>query len=230
MTDSSSNPKWLKNYWHIFESIRIRSDFIDDLDLLRQKRAKDTNPLPLIADSWLKKLVHKHKVPPSCIGAVEHLVYHPNASNDELKDKILSPIMWIHPSMEKLGPKNEYIDYKTWVHAKKGAYFGSSLLIEVRPNTKISEIKDFLNEYKDDLNKALKSSQPWLNNDYPVEYASRIDKPDYIGEKALILRDKGLKAPQILEELDLKDKIDESNIRAMISNARKRRNERNKNS
>jgi len=229
MATSSKEPKWLKNYWRIFESIRIRSDFISDMNLLRQNRATDTNPMPLTVDVGLKKIIHKHRVPPSCIGAVEHLVYQPYASSEELKDKILSPIMWIHPSMGKLGPKNEYIDYKTWEHVKKGAYFGGSLLLEIRPNTKISEIKDFLDDYKDGINKALKSGQSWLENDYPVEYASRIDEPDYIGEKALILRDKGLKAPQILEELGLRDKVDESNLRAMISNARKRRNERNKN-
>jgi hypothetical protein len=220
---SSKEPLWLKNHWRIFESIRIRSDLQEDIELIRAKQLA----LPLIADIDFLKLVRKHKVPVTCIGALEHLVVYPDASDEELKTKIDSPIRWVHPSMGKIGPKGTVMSFDIWEHVR-GGYFGPSILLEVHPNTKRSEIKQFLDEYSSELDEALKLNPYWTQEDYPIEYAGRIDKPDYIGEEALRLKDKNMESPKILDELDKRSDITESNIRAKISTARSRRNARNK--
>lgn len=221
--NSSKEPLWLKNHWRIFESIRIRSDLYKDMELLRTKQLA----LPLIANADFLKLIRKHRVPVTCIGAFEHLAIHPDATDEELKSKIDCPVRWVHPSMGRIGPKSNAMSFDIWEHAR-GGYFGPSILLEIQPNTKRSEIKQFLDEYSGDLDEALKLNPYWTQDDYPIEYAGRIDAPDYVGENALRLKDLNKTTPEILDTMDLRDKVDEANMRAKISDARKRRDARDK--
>lgn len=220
---SSKEPLWLKNHWRIFESIRIRSDFYEDMDLLRARQPA----LPLIADVDFLRLIRKHRVPVTCVSAFEYLVMNPSAKDEELKQRIDCPIRWVHPSMKRIGPNGTDKGFDMWKHGKTG-YFGPSIILEIQPNTKRSEIKQFLDEYGSELDEMLKLNPFWTQDDYPIEYAGRIDEPDYIGEGALKLKDENKTTAEILEILDLRDSVDESNMRAKISEARKRRNARNK--
>lgn len=227
---SSKEPKWLRNYWRIFDGIRKRGDFQTDSMALRESRLADSeNALPLIADRGFQLLVAKHEIPPTCIGAAEYLVNHPSADDETLKAKITSPITWINPSTRQLGPEQEgYMDYDMWQHLRDG-YFGLSFLLEIRPYTKLSEIKDFLDEYKDEIDVILKNPPAEAKYSYSSSLSKRVDKPDKIGESGLMLREQGHTVKEAMHLLDVDDKMDEANFRAYVSRAKKRRDARNKN-
>lgn len=226
---SSKEPKWLRNYWRIFDGIRQRADFEQEVQELRELRiSKQKDALPLVVDKGFQLIITKHQIPPTCISALECLVNNPSAPDDVLKSKIISPISWVHPSTRQLGPIHaEYMDYEMWRHLR-GGYYGLSLLLEIRPYTKVDEIKDFLDEYKDEIDKILKNPPIEAKFDYPDYLSKRVDKPDTIGEIGLKLREEGHTTKDILRILDIEDSMDESNMRAYIARAKGRRNARNK--
>ena len=102
--------------------------------------------------------------------------------------------------MGRIGPKSNAMSFDIWEHAR-GGYFGPSILLEIQPNTKRSEIKQFLDEYSGDLDEALKLNPYWTQDDYPIENAGRIDATDYVGENALRLKDLKKTKPEKIEKI-----------------------------
>ncbi|HSX16111.1 MAG TPA: hypothetical protein VLF40_04940 [Candidatus Saccharimonadales bacterium] len=172
----------------------------------------------------------RYKIPWECVQAYYYHILHPDALDTKLLEQIKSPIEYISHAHGVRGPhKDPAWYYKDTVlpeevPAKTSDAHGY-LQILAAPNTSATELKAFIDKEYDRNLKQLATHPVLGAEEYqPAKLfkpGARVSRSDSaaIRHEIIRLHNKGLKSPQIREEIGAKfDRLyDESNIRKIIA-------------
>lgn len=220
---SSDSPRWLNNHWKVLKDLLHRADFQNELESIRQERATDKFMAPMPFGEVYTTLFTRHSIPLSCMLAIDYLIDHPDASDEQLRSRLTSPVRWTSHHLKEAGPSNDPQDeYRVRMHSG-GQPRKDALVLEVMPHTKVSEIKDFLDQNKVDLDRILtnpSTESDWL---FPARLSRRVDEPNKLNEAILALHAKGMTSAQIARELNIEDRYDQAHIRKIVSMTKRKR-------
>jgi len=196
-TGSKEEPVWLKRRLNLLKGLMIRADLKESLqEILNEPMIPGANPV-LLFDSRYSMLAKKHQIPMDLYPAIEKWTNNDFELSDEEIVRLLDPPVKIS--------------------AEKG-----TVMLTIRPNTKKSELRNFIDENITKI-EALNRSDTGIEWMYPASLVKRVDIPDLEGEKALEMGAKGQNSPAVIEELGLSGRAEESNIRRKKSKAKKKR-------
>lgn len=226
-------PKWKSRRWILLKKFLANPSVKKEM-LPYAKFAED-----VIIPLKFYGIMAEHGLPPECWDAVTHKLKNPNATDEELMERIESPVEYISNFYKVRGPAKDVgaryneerwkIERKIEVYGTDRAPEDTSVYIKVSPFTSITEVQSFIKDQWQDIQLLLEKTNNESDGTFdPVLLKSGATRLRDRGKReevdAFIVEQhtQGSKSPQIRDLVH--DKygiwIDEANIRKIVSRSR----------
>ena len=233
LTSRKKLPIWLNRDWAIFENLRLRADYIKDINTVREAvRAGETTTVIEVL-----RIVKQYSLPLELSFLIQKVLSNENVDDEELLNAVPSPIYFLNYEAGEIHPSNNPSgDFWLKEHAntafseKNGEpYYKSKqcTYLVIPPNTTKSELKDFIDRHFEDAKHLIYQNTGFFESDKDVK--GRITKPSIgsvIDERMRQLRSEGLKPREIkpIIESEFKIEIQSFDISKRLYQMKKRKN------
>ncbi len=191
-------PDWLKRSWNVFMKVRIRADFKKDIESTRNalktgEAHEASEVIRIQKDYGLGQAMDK---------LIKTLLANPNATDNELLNKITPSMRFINYGIGKIQPSDNPKDefganerLNKLFMEKRGLDLSRTkelTYLLIPPNTTKNELKSFIDEYYDDASELINAGELYFKSDKNTKQRiNQVTEDSIIDERIYELRSSG---------------------------------------